>query len=341
LSKDKLIFLAAVAAVFALNFISPHIDPYYYTIIIYIGINIILASSLNLINGYTGQFSLGHAGFMAIGAYISAAVSTYFAPEFSGLMSMGAVGEAIVFLILLLIAGIAAALAGVLVGVPSLRLRGDYLAITTLGFAEIIRVIIQSLEVVGASQGFRGAYIFNNGMKAAQIPADMSDVPNTFYAVPKFTDFFWTFLFVAVIIFFIVNLMNSTYGRGFLAVKDDEVAAESMGVNSTKFKVIAFVSGAFFAGIAGSLYAHFNLYINPEDFNFLKSVEIVVMVILGGMGSLVGVIIAAVLLTILPELLRGVAEYRMIIYALLLIIMMLTRPQGLFGVKLRTRKTRT
>ena len=341
MSKDKLIFLAAVAAVFALNFLSPLIDPYYYTIIIYIGINIILASSLNLINGYTGQFSLGHAGFMAIGAYISAAVSTYFAPEFSGLMSMGAVGEAIVFLILLLIAGIAAALAGVLVGVPSLRLRGDYLAITTLGFAEIIRVIIQSLEVVGASQGFRGAYIFNNGMKAAQIPADMSDVPNTFYAVPKFTDFFWTFLFVAVIIFFIVNLMNSTYGRGFLAVKDDEVAAESMGVNSTKFKVIAFVSGAFFAGIAGSLYAHFNLYINPEDFNFLKSVEIVVMVILGGMGSLVGVIIAAVLLTILPELLRGVAEYRMIIYALLLIIMMLTRPQGLFGVKLRTRKTRT
>jgi branched-chain amino acid transport system permease protein len=341
LSKDKLIFLAAVAAVFALNFLSPHIDPYFYTIIIYIGINIILASSLNLINGYTGQFSLGHAGFMAIGAYMSAALSTYFAPSFEGLMSMGATGEAIVFVILLIIAGVAAALAGVLVGVPSLRLRGDYLAITTLGFAEIIRVIIQSLDVVGASQGFRGAYIFNNGMKAAQIPADMADVPNTFFAVPKFTDFFWTYLFVAVIIFFIVNLMNSTYGRGFLAVKDDEVAAESMGVNSTKFKVIAFVSGAFFAGIAGSLYAHFNLYINPEDFNFLKSVEIVVMVILGGMGSLVGVIIAAVLLTILPELLRGVAEYRMIIYALLLIIMMLTRPQGLFGVKLRTRKTRS
>lgn len=341
MSKDKLIFLAAVAAVFALNFLSPHIDPYFYTIIIYIGINIILASSLNLINGYTGQFSLGHAGFMAIGAYMSAALSTYFAPSFEGLMSMGATGEAIVFVILLIIAGVAAALAGVLVGVPSLRLRGDYLAITTLGFAEIIRVIIQSLDVVGASQGFRGAYIFNNGMKAAQIPADMADVPNTFFAVPKFTDFFWTYLFVAVIIFFIVNLMNSTYGRGFLAVKDDEVAAESMGVNSTKFKVIAFVSGAFFAGIAGSLYAHFNLYINPEDFNFLKSVEIVVMVILGGMGSLVGVIIAAVLLTILPELLRGVAEYRMIIYALLLIIMMLTRPQGLFGVKLRTRKTRS
>jgi branched-chain amino acid transport system permease protein len=132
--------------------------------------------------------------------------------------------------------------------------------------------------------------------------------------------------------------MSSTYGRGFLAVKDDEVAAESMGVNTTKFKVIAFVSGAFFAGIAGALYGHFNLYLNPEDFNFLKSVEIVVMVILGGMGSMIGVIIAAILLTILPEFLRGVSEYRMIIYALLLIIMMLLRPQGLFGIKLKPRK---
>ncbi len=339
MSKDKVVFLAAVVAAFALNFLSPSIDPYYYTIIIYIGINIILATSLNLINGYTGQFSLGHAGFMAIGAYVSAAVSTYFAPSFSGLMSLGVFGESLVFIILLIIGGIVAALAGVLVGVPSLRLRGDYLAITTLGFAEIIRVVIQSLEVVGASQGFRGAYIFDNGVKSAQIPANLADVPNTFYAIHRFTDFFWVYLFVGVIVFFVVNLMNSTYGRGFLAVKDDEVAAESMGVNSTKFKVIAFVSGAFFAGIAGTLYAHFNLYINPEDFNFLKSVEIVVMVILGGMGSLIGVIIAAIVLTILPELLRGVAEYRMIIYALLLIVMMLTRPQGLFGVKLRTRKS--
>lgn len=340
MSKDKLIFLAAVAAAFALNFASPSIDPYFYQIIIYIGINIILATSLNLINGYTGQFSLGHAGFMAIGAYMSAAVSTYYAPAFEGISGSGVFGQSLCFIIFLLVGGITAAIAGVIVGVPSLRLRGDYLAITTLGFAEIIRVVIQSLEVVGASQGFRGAYIFSNGVKAAQIPADMSDAPNIFYAIPKYTDFFWVYLFVAVIVFFVINLMNSTYGRGFLAVKDDEVAAESMGVNSTKFKVIAFVSGAFFAGIAGSLYAHFNLYINPEDFNFLKSVEIVVMVILGGMGSLIGVIIAAVVLTILPELLRGVAEYRMIIYALLLIIMMLTRPQGLFGVQLRTRKPR-
>lgn len=132
--------------------------------------------------------------------------------------------------------------------------------------------------------------------------------------------------------------MNSTYGRAFVAVKDDEVAAEAMGINTTKFKVIAFVSGAFFAGVAGSLYGHFVTFVTPEDFNFLRSVEILVMVILGGMGSMIGVVIAAVLLTILPEVLRGVSEYRMIVYSLLLVILMLTRPQGLFGVKLLKSK---
>lgn len=336
--NSKILFLSSLVLIFFLNFFTEHIDPYYYTILIYIGINIILATSLNLINGYTGQFSLGHAGFMAIGGYLSIAVSTYFAPFFMGTFGTELFGQTVSFIIVLLLGGIAAAIAGIVVGVPSLRLKGDYLAITTLGFAEIIRVIIQSLEVVGASQGFRGAYIFDNGVKAAQIPADMANVPYVFYSVPKYTNFFWTFTFVAIIIYFIHNLINSTYGRGFLAVKDDEVAAESMGVNTTKFKVIAFVSGAFFAGIAGALYGHFNLYLNPEDFNFLKSVEIVVMVILGGMGSMLGVIIAAIILTILPELLRSVSEYRMIIYSLLLIIMMLTRPQGLFGVSLRRKK---
>ena len=336
--KNKILFISSLVLIFVINIFTNSLDPYFYTILIYIGINIILASSLNLINGYTGQFSLGHAGFMAIGGYLSIAVTTYFAPFFINTFGTGVFGESVSFVIVLLLGGIAAAIAGIIVGVPSLRLKGDYLAITTLGFAEIIRVIIQSLEVIGASQGFRGAYIFENGVKAAQIPADLSNVPFIFYSVPKYTNFFWTFTFVAVIIYFISNLMSSTYGRGFLAVKDDEVAAESMGVNTTKFKVIAFVSGAFFAGIAGALYGHFNLYLNPEDFNFLKSVEIVVMVILGGMGSMIGVIIAAVILTILPDLLRTVSEYRMIIYSLLLIIMMLTRPQGLFGVSLKRKK---
>lgn len=325
---------------FIINLFESSIDTFYYRLIIYIGINIILATSLNLINGFTGQFSLGHAGFMAIGGYISIAFSTYFAPYFQKYLGTGDFGNIITFLILIICAGVAAAIAGFLVGVPSLRLKGDYLAITTLGFGEIIRVVIQGLDVVGASQGFSRVYAYSNGMKSTQLIESMADTDFVVYTVPKYTDFFWTFFLAIFVIFFIYNLINSTYGRGFLAVKDDEVAAESMGINTTKFKVIAFVTGAFFAGVAGSLYGHFNTSLIPEEFNFLKSVEIVVMVIVGGMGSITGSIIAAIILTLLPELLRGVQEYRMILYALILIIMMLTRPQGLFGLKLRLRKTK-
>lgn len=336
--KTKILFLVSVVFIFILNNFKDSVDAYYYTIIIYVGINIILATSLNLINGYTGQFSLGHAGFMAIGAYISASLSTYFAPFFNSIFGAGDIGGNLTFITVLISGGISTAFVGLLVGVPSLRLKGDYLAIVTLGFSEIIRVIIQGLDFIGASQGFRGVYIYENGQKYLQMADNLTNVPFVFYEIPKHTDFFWVFLFVAIIIYFVHNLVTSSYGRGFLAVKDDEIAAEAMGINTTKFKVIAFVSGAFFAGIAGALYGHFNQYLNPEDFNFLKSVEIVVMVILGGMGSLPGVIIAAVILTILPEGLRGVAEYRMVIYALLLVIMMLTRPQGLFGVRLKPKK---
>jgi branched-chain amino acid transport system permease protein len=330
--NTKLLFLLSVAAIFGLNFLSDSINPYYYQIIIYAGINIILATSLNLINGYTGQFSLGHAGFMAIGAYVSASMSTYFAPQLLAAFGDGTFGHSMWFIIVLLIGGIGASLAGLIVGVPSLRLKGDYLAITTLGFSEIIRVVIQNLNIIGASQGFRSIYVYDNGVKSLEMVSELSNVGFKVYEVPKYTDFFWTFLVVAIIVFGITNLMRSTYGKGFMAVKDDEIAAESMGINTTQFKVRAFVIGAFFAGVAGGLYAHFIQYVNPEDFNFLRSVEIVAMVILGGMGSTLGVVIAAIILTILPELLRDVQQYRMIIYALLLIIMMLVRPQGLFGV---------
>jgi branched-chain amino acid transport system permease protein len=292
-----------------------------------------------LINGFTGQFSLGHAGFMAIGGYVSLSLSTYFAPFFQRTFGTGGFGNTITFIILLISAGIGAAIAGFIVGVPSLRLKGDYLAITTLGFGEIIRVIIQGLDVVGASQGFSRVYVYSNGLKNPQIIEGLNE-SFAVYNVPKYTNFFWTYFIVIFIVYFIYNLINSTYGRGFLAVKDDEVAAESMGINTTKFKVMAFVTGAFFAGVAGSLYGHFNTSLIPEEFNFLKSVEIVVMVIVGGMGSITGSIIAAIILTLLPELLRGVQEYRMILYALVLIIMMLTRPQGLFGLKLKLRKTK-
>ena len=188
----------------------------------------------------------------------------------------------------------------------------------TLGFNEIIKGVIQNAEPLGAQRGLGGMELHTN--------------------------FFWTFAFAAVTIYVVLNLVGSTYGRGFLAVRDDEIAAESMGINTTKYKVLAFVLAAFFAGIAGGLYAHFKQFIHPEGFNFLRSVDIVVMVILGGMGNTAGVVLAATLLTILPELLRKVSRYdwlpdwlqqvaenRMILYSLLLIILMLTRPQGLFG----------
>lgn len=338
MNNSKILFIISVILIFGINFLTDYINPYYYQIIIYAGINIILATSLNLINGYTGQFSLGHAGFMAIGGYTSAAVSTYFAPFLINLLGDTIIGHSIWFIIVMILGGFAAAIAGLIVGVPSLRLKGDYLAITTLGFSEIIRVVIQNLDVIGASQGFRGIYIYSNGVKSLEMLSEFDNVPFQFYPIPKYTDFFWVFLLVAIIIFGTTNLMRSTYGRGFIAVKDDEIAANSIGINVTKFKVTAFIIGAFFAGIAGTLYGHFIQYLNPEDFNFLRSVEIVVMVILGGMGSTIGVVFAAIILTILPELLRDIQEFRMIIYALLLIIMMLLRPQGLFNIHFKLRK---
>jgi branched-chain amino acid transport system permease protein len=299
LHSSKALLLAALAVSLAVSTVQSQINPYYLQIIIYIGINIILASSLNLINGFTGQFSLGHAGFMAIGGYTAALVSTTLHA------SPGDSSSIVILPLALVTGGLTAALAGLLVGIPSLRLRGDYLAITTLGFGEIIRVVIQNLDFLGGARGFTG--------------------------IPKISNFFWVFGMVSIVVFTISNLVNSSYGKGFLAVRDDEIAAQAMGINTTKYKVIAFVTGAFFAGMAGGLYAHFVSYINPQQFSFLRSIEIVVMVIVGGMGNTVGVIIAAILLTVLPEALRSIAEYRMVIYSLSLVIIMITRPQGLFG----------
>jgi len=347
---------------FALTFERPFSShlAYYYDILINIGINIILAVSLNLVNGYTGQFSLGHAGFMAVGAYAAGSwadhlsgglinflggpngVLTLVLKPFPMLQPFGipiALADNFELLVATLFGGLLAAVAGLAVGIPSLRLRGDYLAIVTLGFGEIIRTLILNIDFLGAARGM--------------------SVTGTY------TNVFWTFGFAAVAIYIVLGLVNSTYGRGFLTVRDDEVAAEAMGINTTKYKVIAFVVGAFFAGTAGSLFAHYTGYLTPEGFNFFKSVDVVVMVILGGMGSTAGVILAAILLTILPELLRalahtdfvpafqsglegvikihlpplqGLLENRLILYSLLLIILMLTRPQGLFGDLAGSRK---
>ena len=315
IAKPKTALLIALVLSFAGTLVAPKLNPYHLDIIIGIGINIILAVSLNLINGHTGQFSLGHAGFMAVGGYTAALISQKLGPSIlSGLHSAGlsdTLAPQLYFWFPLVIGGLLAAIAGLLVGVPSLRLKGDYLAIVTLGFGEIIRVILQNTEAVGAARGFTD--------------------------IPSYTNFFWTFGLAAVTVYVISSIVCSTYGRGFIAVHDDEIAAEAMGINTTRYKIVAFVLGAFFAGVAGGLYGHFKQYLNPDGFGFMRSIEIVVMVILGGMGNTIGVIVAAILLTILPEVLRPVAEYRMIIYSLLLIILMLTRPQGLFNWKRKSK----
>lgn len=287
--------LLGIALAILASYFTPQFNRYYLGVIIDVGIAIILATSLNLINGHTGQFSLGHAGFMAVGGFFAAWLSK----------EAGATAEAFWFFPLALVAGgLLSAVVGLFVGVPSLRLRGDYLAIVTLGFGEIIRVVAQNTEAIGAASGLKG--------------------------IPKLTTLGWTFGFAAITIYAITALVNSTYGRGFIAVHDDEIAAESNGIDTTRTKVIAFVTGAFFAGIAGGLYAHHKQFLSPTGFDWLKSIDIVVMVILGGMGRTVGVIAAAVLLTLMPEVLRDFSEYRMIIYALLIILLMLLRPAGLF-----------
>lgn len=313
--RSQISLLGALAVAGALAAFSGRIDPYFLDVALGVGINLILAVSLNLINGFTGQFSLGHAGFMAVGAYTAATVTTTLGSKLLPLVG----GQPWLLLPLALVAGgLFAALAGLVVGAPSLRLKGDYLAIVTLGFGEIIKVLLQNMEFVGGARGLTG------------IPS----------GVPPYTQIvtFWTLAVVAITIYTVWGLLNSTYGRGFLAVADDEIAAESMGLNTTRYKITAFVVGSFFAGVAGGLYAHLKGYLNPTGFAFDKSIEIVVMVILGGMGRHVGVIIAAILLTVVQEPLRSLGDWRMILYALLLIVLMITRPQGLFTWPLWRKK---
>ncbi len=296
------VWLPAIPLLFGLDrLFAATLNPYIGRIMILSGINIILAVSLNLINGFTGQFSLGHAGFMAVGGYIAAAFSVYAGPSFGPGMAVP------VFLIGLFLGAVAASLAGLLIGIPTLRLKGDYLAIATLGFGEIIRVLILNIDVLGGARGF----------------------PN----IPPMTTFFWVYLAVAACVVFHANLIRSRHGRALLAVRDDEIAAESVGVPTTRYKVTAFVIGSGFAGLAGGLFGHYLMYLHTNSFTFMKSIEVVIMVVLGGMGSITGSIAAAIVLTILPEALREFREYRMILYSLLLVVLMITRPQGIFGTR--------
>lgn len=285
------IFAVVVYAIVQLMIMNGLIDIRYQNLLITICINVILAVSLHVIIGITGQFSIGHAGFLAVGAYISAIVTMKFE---------------LPFIVAILAGAVVAALAGLVVGVPTLRLKGDYLAIATLGFAEIIRIIFVNLDYVGGAAGL----VVNQQST-------------------------WTSSFVLVVITIIViaNFTNSRHGRACIAVREDEIAADSMGINTTYYKVIAFTLGSFFAGVAGAIYSHNFYIIQPTAFGFLKSFDILIYVVLGGLGSLSGAIIAAVFLTIVSDYLQAFPSTRMILYSLVLILVMLYRPTGLMGSK--------
>ncbi|KGR91928.1 ABC transporter [Ureibacillus massiliensis 4400831 = CIP 108448 = CCUG 49529] len=267
------------------------LDAYYQNMLVTMCINIMLAVSLHIVIGITGQFSIGHAGFMAVGAYFSAIAT----------MKLG-----LLFPIAIVIGALVAGLAGLLVGIPSLRLKGDYLAIATLGFAEIIRIIFVNVDYVGGAAGM--------------VVNQMSN---------------WTYAYIGVIITILVvaNFTYSRHGRGCISVREDEIAADAMGINTTYYKVVAFAIGSAFAGVAGAIYAHNIFIIQPTAFGFLKSFDILILVVLGGLGSLSGAIIAAVFITFVTTYLANFPETRMIIYSLVLIIVMLYRPTGLMGTK--------
>jgi len=299
--------------------------PYYYAEIINLtGIAIILAVSLNLITGFTGQFSIGHAGFMAVGAYSSVFVTVYFSEGLEKWLT-GLVGatlaQSLVFLAVIIVGALVAALAGLVVGIPSLRLRGDYLAIVTLGFAEIIRIIILNIDRVGGATGFRGRVP----------PWDGRPI------IPQYANFIWIGGFAVLTIVVVYNIVNSDVGRAFISIREDELAAEAMGINTTRYKVLSFVISSSFAGIAGALFGHFRQFLHTNDFQFIRSIEIIIMIVLGGMGSITGAVLGAIVITILPELLRKLPgdlySYRLVIYSGLLIVIMLTRPQGVMGAK--------
>ncbi len=303
----------AVAAVGLVTLVAPSKNESYLAYIAgLVGINVILAVSLNVVNGFTGQFSLGHAGFMAVGGYVSAMLTVHIGSRYQIAGLPDGWSDGLLFLAGTLLGGTAAGLAGLVVGIPSLRLRGDYLAIVTLGFGEIIRVFIENLEITGGATGLIG--------------------------LPASSNLFWVWGWVVVTFVLMRRLLESSHGRALLAIREDEIAAEAMGVDTTGYKVRAFAISAFFAGVAGSLLGHYLQILTPKDFTFVKSIEVVAMVVLGGLGSISGSVVAAIVLTVLPEALRPLqdftgVDFRMVIYALLLVVLMLVRPQGLFGTR--------
>ncbi len=306
------------------------VGPYYSRIIGDIGIAMILAVSLNIVNGMTGQFSIGHAGFMTVGGY-AAGMMTYYGSFFLW-GDFGVHGRFLgsgewLFAASCIVGGLVAAAMGYIVGLPSLRLRGDYLAIVTLGFGEILRVVLQQTGKVLDD----GAAIRAGGW-SQWLPPPVGGAIG-FAGIPKYTNLFWVYAFVTITVVVAYRLKHSSLGRAMISVREDEIAAQAMGVNIARQKVLAFVMAAFFAGVAGGLFAHERgVIISPKDAGFQRSFDYVIMTVLGGRGSISGVMLAAIILTALPEVLRDFEQYRLIVFALLLIVMMLVRPQGLFGI---------
>jgi branched-chain amino acid transport system permease protein len=323
--------VAGLAMATALQFILPGAaGPYYSRIVIDAGIAIVLAVSLNIVNGMTGQFSIGHAGFMALGGYTAGILTHYGSMLLWGSASRhgGFLGSGEwLFAASCLAGGLISAIAGYVVGLPSLRLRGDYLAIVTLGFGEIMRVVLQQTgRVIDDAEKFR------SGGLSQLIPPPVGGAVG-FDGLPKYTNLFWVYSLVTVTVVVAYRLKVSSPGRAMISVREDEIAAQAMGVDIARQKVMAFVIAAFFAGAAGGMFAHESgVIISPKDAGFQRSFDFVIMTVLGGRGSISGVLIAAAVLTALPEMLRDFEQYRLIVYALLLIMMMLVRPQGLFGI---------
>jgi len=286
---------------FILSFLIPQfnlVNPYIQLIMMYVGINIILCTSLNLVNGYMGEFSVGHAGFMAVGAYISALLTTKVIPPDLG---------AWLFPLTVLAGGLGAALVGLVVAVPSFRTRGDYLAIVTLAFNMIVKSVIENIEAIGGPRGIPGIY--------------------------KLTNMPWTFIWTVLAVWIIRNFIYSNHGRGVLSIREDEIASDLMSVNTRQVKLLAFIISSFFAGIAGALFAHLLQFISPRVFDILKSTDILLMVYLGGIGSIMGSILGATIFTVLLEVLRPLQEWRFVFMPLVLVFLMIYRPRGIMGLR--------
>ena len=279
------------------------LNGYHVQVLMFAGVNIMMTASLNLVNGFTGQFCIGHAGFMSLGAYGASVITTM---VFDG-KNIPVAAQVPVFLLGLLVGGCVAALIGVLIGLPSLKLKGDYLAIVTLAFGEIVRALLRLIEPIGGARGTIG--------------------------IPNYSNLAWILFFMALTLYLLRNLIYSPYGRAFIAIRDNEIAADAMGINTTRYKVISFCIAAFIAGVAGGLYAHVLSFINPDSFSFTKSSDYLVYLYAGGSGSLTGSIVGATLLTILPEFLRFLADWRLAVYAVILVVVMLYRSEGICGGK--------